>query len=348
MFSLLNWIVGSLSGIVCKKKYIPLLVTVCMSLLFIMNENNRDLTAYKLLYAEASMGFVSGLEPGYNLLCYLFSHIGFDYMTFRNVMAVGSIALLAFSAKRLSTRPALALSLYCFAQFWLDITLSRNFFSLALVVWATSWYFTRRGGDVRFVVLILAAASIHESSIVYLVFPIAKRVGYNSVLTASVVSSLVVLMLMVSTIANNVLVSLLDPEEYSHYFMSRPFLGSILCSVTSLLFIVTAQLLNNDNKIDNEKKALVKNIACANLLALPLCILYFLNSSELFRLFKCILFLDYSVMSLYINELGVDSENKQIAICILAIGIALVFFTLASSHPLDGSLVPILFESTAL
>lgn len=144
-------------------------------------------------------------EPGYQALARLASGFDLAYGVFHFGLTSIALLLIAHTVRSLTARPGLALFAYvCFPFFW-DVTQIRNFYAMAIVLYAMKFLLVERRVSVpKYVITILCASLFHITSVFYLLFLLARLrgrlllwgslaigvVGYLSLFSALVASPL--------------------------------------------------------------------------------------------------------------------------------------------------------------
>lgn len=140
-----------------------------MWILFGWNAWNGDRDAYELYYTRDISEW--GVELGYGYLNVLSNQLGLDFQNFQIALSALILLLLWRYLLVQARAPFLSLLIYTLCFFALDYVLIRN--TLAFVIVLQALLFLFRGGvtgRLMYAVLIVLAATVHKSSIIYLVF----------------------------------------------------------------------------------------------------------------------------------------------------------------------------------
>ena len=145
---------------------------VLISMMVIMGGSNQnpDAVGYETIFENPH----SFRDPGFGLLVILFRGLGLDVYSMRLSLAViGLLLINSVVRKYLEPRyQALAFAAYFVSPFFLDVVQVRNFFSMALFVYAMEKLVedSGRSGIIKYMLLMLIAASIQKMFIIY--FPL--------------------------------------------------------------------------------------------------------------------------------------------------------------------------------
>ena len=158
---------------------------------------NNDFATYKLMYDTVNaigINSYTGLEIGQRWLFRLGGSFGLDYNGFLAIYSLFAILLFSWGIFRLTKRLDIVLSLYFIFPFFYDVTQIRNFFALAIVVFA--FHFLEHDGFVKavipYVLVVCVAACFHSSVLYYLVFVFAKLKSSRSVLIISALLGIII------------------------------------------------------------------------------------------------------------------------------------------------------------
>lgn len=147
---------------------LPLLALLWV--LFGWNQWNGDREAYELYYTRESLSDW-GVEIGYGALNLLGNNLGLSYQAFQISIAAVTLTLLYRYLVTVSRGPLVSLVVYAVCFFALDYVLVRNF--LAFVILLQGFIILFKGGfssKFRYLVVVIVATMVHQSSLVFLVF----------------------------------------------------------------------------------------------------------------------------------------------------------------------------------
>lgn len=156
-----------------KSKLLGYVALVFLFVLFAFNTDIADRENY-----EQVLSFSDNLsiEPLYGALLGVLAYLNLDVQWLYYICA--PLLLLSFFVfvRKYSNHPNYVISIYMICVFFLDVVQNRFSFALIFIYWAfyNLLLNDRLKSKVLFVVLILTATLIHSSSIVFLIFLLAK------------------------------------------------------------------------------------------------------------------------------------------------------------------------------
>lgn len=260
-----------------KSKILFVIIFVFMWVLFGFNYSNADFPMYQNLYniPLSEFTFLKS-EGGYSLLMYLGKLLGLSFQQFFIVLS-GIILLLVFRFFYIfSSFPALAaLCFFCFL-FPLQYVILRNFLAFAIVLQGFILVLkNNQHSAIKFIFLVILAATIHISSLFYLVFLFAFKERELKIKTIAI---WVLGLLGLVIISHQFLFKLLTSynlEKAEFYTTKIPlFLFYSLLQIINL--IVVYNILKTDENVEgkNTKKTNIVILNC-NIIMLLLIIVYY-------------------------------------------------------------------------
>lgn len=141
-------------------------------LLIAGNYDNADYNQYLIRY-ERGMEVI--VDFGFSALCTLFSDLGYDYQTFKAIVSFFCLLLVYSSISKLCKTPSKGAAFFLIFPFIVDITQFRNFVSYSFVFFAVPYLF-KDGfkNTIKYVIIVLAASTIHTTSLFYLLFILTR------------------------------------------------------------------------------------------------------------------------------------------------------------------------------
>ena len=135
------------------------------------NLDNPDRDAYEQNYYDLRDGGVSlRFEPGYQFFASIFSNLGAPYELFTFVTAIVAMTLIASTVRMFTDRPTAVLLMYAaYPMFW-DSVQVRNLMAMAVLIYAARYIISPVKRIRRFALFVLVAATLHVTSLFYLVF----------------------------------------------------------------------------------------------------------------------------------------------------------------------------------
>lgn len=154
------------------------LIAPIFSLLWLLyggNYWNGDRDVYELYYERESLASW-GLEFGYGYLNLISNRLRLDYQTFQILISLATIFLYLRYFLKVSNAPLLSFLFYAIVFFPLDYVLMRQSLAFAVSLQAFVLLFENcKYSRIKFLFLILLAASIHQSSVFFLIFCFMPR-----------------------------------------------------------------------------------------------------------------------------------------------------------------------------
>jgi hypothetical protein len=322
--------------------YLALLMFLAMWILYGWNYWNGDREGYELYYHTRDTLASWGGEIGYGYLNIVASQSGLSYQGFQILISFITLALVFRYIIKRTISPFFSFVMYAVCFFPLDFVLMRNFLAFAIFLQGMLILFEDKPySKLKYSALILLAATIHQSSLMYIVFvfmPLNRVVPLRSFF-----------LIFILFISSYTLVrfSLPLPEGVAKHFdyyntSLRSSFANVSVHLVSLLLIVLAVFAERKSlcKIEcfsSRDKELVF-ILNLNLFSLFFLVLYF--ESEIFvRLLRSILF--FSILHCVNSLFLLRRTYLFLATFILIFATYLVFFFLV---PVAGNSVIPLFN----
>ncbi|MFK8328848.1 EpsG family protein [Pseudomonas sp. BJa5] len=146
-------------------------VLLVMWMLYGWNFWNGDREGYELYYYTRDTIASWGKEIGYGYLNIFASRTGLSYQGFQIIVALVTLLLVWRYVVKRTLFPFVSLLVYLVCFFPLDFVLVRNFLSFAIGLQAMLVLFENKSySRLKYALLILLAASIHQSSLIFIIF----------------------------------------------------------------------------------------------------------------------------------------------------------------------------------
>ncbi|CAE6910880.1 conserved membrane protein of unknown function [Pseudomonas marincola] len=313
-----------------------------MWLLYGWNGWNGDRDAYELYYNTRTTLGDWGREIGYGYLNITANSLDLKFQHFQIVVAFITLVILLDYFLKAYKHPLVCTILFFLLFFPLDYVLMRNFLAFAVCLQAIHVLMTR-GARILYVVLILAASTIHQSSVFLLVF---LGCGSNRVTPALNFIFMLLLFYIFYFVLRSLIV--LPDGIAAHLAYYATSLKSSLANVGVHLFstlLMCAALLVERKSLLSIECRFVRDRQLAfmfnfNIFSLFLVVLYF--ESEIFvRLLRFIIFLNlmFCLNSLFIKR----QDYLFILLYILIFSLYAVLFFIA---PVAGlSIEPMMYRN---
>lgn len=150
-----------------RRVFLPIVVIVLLIIIMGGTSNNPDYDVYRVMYSRGDQYKALGFQT----LMTIAKMIGFDYVSFRILVAVLGFALIFYSVRTLTNQEYIFWILYLVYPFCFDVVQLRNFLALAFMFLGTALLVTKEGNllpKVAFVGCVLIAASMQVVAVVYL------------------------------------------------------------------------------------------------------------------------------------------------------------------------------------
>lgn len=268
---------------------------------------NGDRDGYEAYYVLRDSLEAWGVEFGYGYLNILANKLELPYQTFQILISLVTLLLLFRYMIKAALFPAFSILLYAVLFFPLDFVLVRNF--LAFTIFLQGMLVLEGDGryrKVKYLALIILATSIHQSSLVFLVFlfmPVSKAIKLDKFL--AFFALFVFLYALVRF--NFELPSSIAAHVGLYKMTLKSSLANMVVHLLSsmlMIFIVLGERKSifNVRELSRRDRSLVF-IVNFNIFSLFFLVLYF--ESEIFiRIFRIVLFVNmmYCVNSIFIKR----------------------------------------------
>lgn len=222
-----------------------------LTILMGFNTSNADFIQYEWKYNYSYLGIDQhGELPGYRLLEFIGHCLKLDFIGFRLLLGFLSLILLYSWLVKYCVRPRTALTLYSIFPFFYDVTQFRFFVAASICIWATRFLIDEpKHGRLKFCLFVLGAATIHQSTLLYLFLSLYKIKRTN---LYKIISVLFVLILcgIYTGFATSFAELVLDSESVNAYFTEGVGFGWIAYLLCPLLFVIFAVLLLNSVQLN--------------------------------------------------------------------------------------------------
>jgi len=165
-----------------RKKHSAAMLFLLIALLGVLmgaGTQDPDIHNY-IIYYYHTWGIVSP-DIGYRYFSLIFWKLGFDYQTFRLISSFLGILLIHQTVRKLTDNHVFFYLLYFMYPFMLDVVQVRNFFAMAIFIYAIPYLISEELKDkVKYVLLILIAASFQAIAVIYLPFVAISYIRKNT------------------------------------------------------------------------------------------------------------------------------------------------------------------------
>lgn len=130
-------------------------------------------------FSELLFGYTDRIEPGWMILCKLLSYISDNFIIFLSLIAAIQIFLIGFVLKKTSKDILFSYIVYfCFGMYAFSFSGLRQATSIAITFYAS--YHLMRGKLSLFVLLVIVAATMHISALLFFIAIVFNRIRYNN------------------------------------------------------------------------------------------------------------------------------------------------------------------------
>ena len=351
-----------------NSKIISFCLIILMCVLMGANTNNPDYNTYETIF---NLGAVPP-DPGFFLIIKLFRFLGLNYETFRLVLSIFGIVLIHQTLNKLTSNYSYFYVLYFIFPFFIDIVQIRNFLEMAIMIYAMPFLLQDTlKGYIKYTILIIFAASIQITAILYLLFlliNIVKRFTIIKYIFVIVIISAITISLNRSFfigIVNQLSTNFGYYDERINYYsevLTRNgyffYWGVQLCFlyITKILFSGTNNLKNQNviegkremqiNKLtqnENYVNSFCELVFWANIISLIFMPTYVLQALY-FRLFRNLVPLNYIAIISSLQYLPPKSL-KKITITLALFGLSIVLFYVDIGKPFYETIIIKIFEN---
>lgn len=162
-----------------------------MVLLFGGINNCADYQNYLIFYQDVGHEGLKNSELseiGFRFLAYLGNVIGLSYQLFRTLVAIIGLLLIQKTILDFTKKYNLVFLLYFIYPFILDVIQIRNFLAASIVVFSLRFIIKNsRKDDVKYLIAILIAASVHSVSVFFIPFILIKNFTIKQLLNTSII-----------------------------------------------------------------------------------------------------------------------------------------------------------------
>lgn len=180
-------------------------------------DNKWDLYNYFIRY-DNIMNIDSNRELGFQIIMKIFNFFNVDFATFRCIMIIIGLIIIMLFLKKITNDSSFFLLCYMSYFAFLEGEQIRNFYALIVLICAFKYlFYNDKISNIKYIILILIASSIHSSFIVYLVFLLVKSNVNISKLMTKLIPIMVILMLVLSryTELQSIILSAFSTEDDS-------------------------------------------------------------------------------------------------------------------------------------
>lgn len=156
-----------------KSKLVTIMFLAYFWILMGLNTNSPDYLSYERYYLYTNQ---VNVEWGFALLCNLMRNMGLTYFQFRMVFAAFYSILTVATAKRLTSHVNYVLAMFLLLPFIINVSGIRYALAAMIVCYGIPYLMPDyKHGNLKYIICVVIASSIHVSSLFFLVYLFAKK-----------------------------------------------------------------------------------------------------------------------------------------------------------------------------
>lgn len=192
-------------------------------------------------YNTRTIGYLYYVEPGWNLISLAASYFGLNFNGLLTCISVLTLLPVFYVSDKMLKNPFWAIFLYVSFHFWgASLNVMRQYFALSYIL--LGYYFYFKGHASRAQLILLAASTVHYSTILSFLFLLfAKKIkvpNKDKIILFSLLSLLVGLVIPIESILN--ITQVYADYDGSEKLYRQSFLTSALLAAVLLFFIASS------------------------------------------------------------------------------------------------------------
>lgn len=345
--------------------FLPFITVIYFIIMMGGNISNPDTTIYYNIYNNKEFFYK---DFGFGILVYICNHkFGLDINAFRLLLAIIGIGMMSRIVNKYVKKQIVYYLLYFLYPFMMDVVQVRNFLIMCILMNAVDFLLDKsKISIVKYIILILIAATIQKTALVYLPLVIIHRIESKKIIRLLIIASAVFSIFIgfnsgiVNTLGNFLLNSVSDSLSGSSKFLTRNtnfgwiiLWGEQICNC--ILIFWSKRILEKSEKICRDNPYLLKQsydknkkffnlVFWINIYLFCFCPLYVLNIN-FYRIMRNVMTINLMIYSITWNlRRNWSSSNRIIYGCSIwgyAIFVFYVnFFYNGSGEYIDSILKP--------
>lgn len=310
------------------------LAWLCISTPFLM-DNAGYMQNYRLVITNANLA-QEVTSKGWVFLSKLGLKFNLDYLQFKTIVFIFCMILLLITTYRLvGTNYSFVFGIYIIYPALVDIVQIRFFLSLCIVILGLSFFINDvKTGSVVYVICLILATSIHNTSLIYSIFlilPLMKKYSKQIVKIIIVVDIILIVM------KNQVLavVGNLATDKQQQYFDGQLSLFKVAFFILIMIFVALIIYYlkeKNENEVSVKDKNIINAINNINIIILLLVPLVPI-AYNFYRLERISWFMIYMLLAILLKyKVKIRIFKYNISIYMLSISLALAGFIILMLH----------------
>lgn len=341
-------------GVIKENRIIifDILTLLIISFLLGRGANTPDTYNYYIGYVNSlHLNLNETFEPGYLILQKISHYFKLDYVSFRLLLSFLGFLLIRSTIIKFTSNPHFVYLYYLFFLIFIDTEQIRNFFAFSIIVYGFRFLIgNSQRGNIKYLVTVLLACTVHISSFVYIVFILVSLKNKKYFIRLIVFTTLLFCIFIyiggnslsfIREIINN-----FDSGrgKYDAYIEGQTKLGFLYAFLLHFynMYIVsyTRNLFLKANSLDANKNAFVELIYWINLISIVFFPLFMLNL-QFIRLVRNLLIVNYIVFSLLPrSSVKLKKKYRYIQLMILINTFLWFYYTFIIQDHIDDILIP--------
>lgn len=304
--------------------WVEIIIFLVMWVIAVFNYSNADYESYRLIYdyyIPNGTGLSVMPDIGYYALCVIGHYFGLTYQSFRGIYITFALLIFIKGFSYFAKNKKNIYILYLIFPFLMEVVQYRFFMAVSIMLYALPYL--KEGHYKKFIILIILAASLHFSAIIYLLFLLCmieeKKMKY---LVGCIVIAETGIFLVAPTVLNDMLGKFIP--QLSIYLNSDSYtknLCFVFLAIEVLLLIWVEKIqIRLDTPLMNFTK---------KLLWIALCFVPFiLIDDDFVRLYRGAMPIVYSAIYVQMNKHRYANWKNLVAIFFCA----LMYYVFLSQH----------------
>lgn len=293
MVGLVVFIVCCFLGFIApKSKYVAVLISIYMWVLFGFNLQSPDWVAYERIFIQTE-SFNVEYEPGFTAILLICKYVGFSYQNFRLLIAMIYVFFTFVTVKRCSSRIAFTLALNIIAPFLWYISGLRIALASIISCYSLIHLFENtKKSTVMFIFWISIATLFHYSAALYLVILLSlrHRIDIKYIISITIFATILTIIVKRTDVFYLIMAKYSSRQRTLSWFINSNdspgsptvigalvqfvlLFGNIIMTYLARVSLAHISRSKGDCCLNNEFGTFVYNCNCAMLYLVPLIIL---------------------------------------------------------------------------
>jgi hypothetical protein len=264
------------------------------------DQNYKDFFGY---VKQHGLHFFASIEIGFIFLVFVAGKIGLTYTLFRTFIGFIGLILIQKTVLDFTKKYSFVYLLYFIYPFMLDVIQYQNFLATSIVIYSMRFLVqSSKKGDIKFLIGILVAFSIHYMAVFFLPFVLIKKISVKELFLSAVILVPVLCLLTSSPLIPNLVNKVVgkDLAAILEVYFKRAHWGFLLlwARQISISFVTYfCFLLVQESDFDDKWKIFNNLVIKLNIYLVIICFPLMMFDGNFFRLLRPLLILNYIVIS---------------------------------------------------